>query len=99
MTGQAPLETLISLWPLLVSIFGLWIGGMGVAIGLTMWIMGQLAKQDSSRIEMKEAVLLEIRQKHESLQNHIDKQHDEMWAKINELSIRLTRVETKLDGH
>lgn len=91
------IEQLEMFWPILVSMFGLWAGGIGIAVGCTAWVVGQLMKQDAKRIELKEAVLFEIRTKHESLRNHIDNQHASIWAKINELTNRLTRVETKLE--
>jgi hypothetical protein len=91
------MASFLQFWPVLTFILGLWFGGMGIAVGLTMWIMGQLARQDGARVEMKEAVLLEIRQRSDAIRQHMDLQHDSMWGKINDLSIRLTRVETKLD--
>lgn len=91
------IEQLEMFWPILVSIFALWTGGIGVAVGLTAWVIGQLTKQDAKRIELKEAVLFEIRTKHDALRSHIDSQHASIWSKINELTVRLTRVETKLE--
>lgn len=88
----------MAFWPVLVFIVSLWFGGIGIAIGLTMWIMGQLAKQDGSRIELKEVLLKEIRDTSNGLRIHMDTQHDQMWAKINDMGNRLTRVETKLNG-
>ncbi len=95
------MQTFLTFWPVLVFILGLWFGGLGLAVGLTMWIMGQLARQDGSRIELKEVVLKEIRDKSDALRSHMDHQHDQMWSKINDLGNRLTRVETKLrvNGH
>jgi hypothetical protein len=56
----------------------------------------QLMKQDGSRIELKEILLKEIRSESAGLRTHMDRQHDQMWSKINDLGNRLTRVETKL---
>jgi|GEM_PF-2489871 hypothetical protein len=90
------MQTFLNFWPVLVFILGLWFGGLGLAVGLTMWIMGQLARQDGSRIELKEILLKEIRATSDGLRSHMDRQHDQMWSKINDLGNRLTRVETKL---
>ena len=82
--------------PLMIFVGGLYTASMGLAAGLTMWIMGRLAEQDARRTEIKEILLAEIRSNGNSLREHMDHQHAAMWDKINDLTTRITRVETKL---
>jgi len=82
--------------PLVIFIGSLYVGSLGLATGLSMWIMGRLAEQDAKRTEIKEILLREIRDNGLSLQDHMDKQHAAIWDKVNDLTTRVTRVETKL---
>lgn len=86
------MKEFLDFWPVIVFMVSLFMGGMGVAIGLSMWIMGKLAEQDAKRIELKEVLLKEIRD------GNIDnrEKHDLMADKINEMGNRLTRIETRL---
>ena len=87
---------LMQYMPLVVFIGGLFTASVGLAVALTMWIMMRLAEQDARRTEIKEILLVEIRNNGNSLREHMDRQHAAMWDKINDLTTRLTRVETKL---
>jgi hypothetical protein len=87
--------SLLQLWPLFAYIGGLFFGGIGVAVGLVMWIMGRLSEQDARRIELKEAVLHEVRLGNKEIFDKIDS----LTGRLNELSMRLTRVETVVNLH
>lgn len=70
-----------------------------------MWIMGRLSDQDGKRTEVKEAILVEVRNRHHKVMSGMDMRHEVACEKIDELgkevhqqSNRLTRVETVLNG-
>jgi predicted Rossmann fold nucleotide-binding protein DprA/Smf involved in DNA uptake len=67
-------------------------------------INAKLIEQDAKRIELKEAILLEVRQRAHTLQGRMDMQHtatderindlkDKMVEELGELGTRVTRVE------
>lgn len=88
-------------WPVFVFIAGLFSTGVGIAVALTMWIMGRLAEQDSRRVEMKDLVLSEIRDLEHAIAGRFDTQRTCIGEKfgalqsdVNELMNRMVRVET-----
>lgn len=100
------METLLQLWPVLAFVAGLFFSGLCVAIGLTLWIMGKLSEQDARRIEMKEAILVEVRERHHTVMSGLDMRNqilgdkiDAVKDKVGAVDIRLVRVETILNGH
>lgn len=92
------MEALLHYWPLLAFIVSLFISGLGIAIGLTMWIMGKLIEQDAKRIEMKEAILTEVRDRSHALYGRLDQQYSIIDEKVDDLRDRVTRVEATIDN-
>lgn len=99
------MESIIHLWPILAFIATMFLGGLGVAVGLTLWILGKLAEQDGRRIEMKEALLKESRDLHMETLDRLDNQHraftenlGKLADKVMTVDNRLIRVETKING-
>lgn len=99
------MESFLQFWPVIAFMCSLFVGGLGIAIGLTMWIMGRLSDQDGKRTEVKEAILVEVRDRHHKVMSGMDMRHEVACEKIDELgkevhqqSNRLTRVETVLNG-
>lgn len=71
-----------------------------------MWIMGKLMQQDALRIEMREAILSEMRQRHHTIMSGMDMRQamltealEEVKDKIGGVDNRMVRVETILNGH
>ncbi len=92
------MESLLRFWPLLAFITGLFFSGLGVAVGLTMWILGKLMEQDARRIELKESILVEIRERHHTLQSGMDQRNAIVLERLDAVGNRVTRVETILNG-
>lgn len=84
-------------WPVFIWTFGLFLGSVGVAIGGTMWITGQMREQDAKRIEMKEAILKEVRERTHGLYGRMEQQHSILDEKIDQLNTRVTKIETTLE--
>lgn len=93
------MEEIIRLWPVMAFILTTWASGIAVAVGLTMWITGKLTYQDAKRIELKEVLLMEIRDTRHQLGNKVQILHDELDLKVDDLGNRMTRVETVLNGN
>jgi len=96
---------MIQYWPIFAFISGMWISSLVATFGAAMWISGRITEQDAKRIEMKEALLLEVRQTRHTLYGRIDQQHvildekiDDLGAKLNELTNRVTKLETAQIG-
>lgn len=100
---------LITYWPIFAFAFSLFIGSIGVAIGATMWLAGKMAEQDAKRIELKEAILKEMREAWEKLYGRLDHQRGTIYDKIDELqngvgeeikelAERVTRLEAALEN-
>lgn len=105
------MKQLLEYWPILAAIIGAfaaWTGALVVATwSILNWITGKfesvsakLEVQDARRIEMKEAVLLEIRERSHTLQGRMDVQHtmtdekiDALKDKIGELTARVAALE------
>lgn len=96
-------------WPIFAFTFALFIGSIGVAIGATLWLSGQLKEQDGKRLEIKEAILKEMREVVEKLYSRLDHQKGTIYDKIDELqngvgdeikdlSERVTRIEAALEN-
>ena len=101
------MDSVLQFWPIFIFFFSLFIGTNGVAIGLTMWVMGKLAEQDAKRLELKEAILFEMRTEHSailkevrershSLASNMTQQHTILDEKVDDMTERLARVETTL---
>jgi uncharacterized protein YqgV (UPF0045/DUF77 family) len=83
------------------------IGAQGTKLeGQFALVNANLMQQDAKRTELKEAILLEVRQRSHTLQGRMDMQHsstddkiDELKDKINELSNRITRVEASIESN
>lgn len=82
-------------WPLYAFIIGLFGSGVALAVGLTVWILGSLREQDAKRIEMKEAVLYEIRRVFEKISERFDHLENE----LQDLATRVTRLEVHMGIH
>lgn len=92
--------------PVIVFISGLFFTGLGVAVGLTLWIMGKLTEQDAKRIELKESILLEMRNRESALLTELRERHksvtshiDDLRQEVSGLGDRLTRVETMINAN
>lgn len=92
------MEDVLHWWPIIAFVLGLFVAGVGIAIGLTMWIMGRLAEQDARRIELKEALLLEIRDTRHRLDGSMRQLYMGLDEKVDDLAIRMAKVETILSG-
>ena len=83
---------ILTYWPILVFITSLFFGGLGVAVGLTMWVMGRLSEQDARRIELKEALLLEIRQGNRIIFEKLDALNERHYQLTNRVSVLETTI-------
>lgn len=79
-------------WPLFAFIIGLFGSGVALAVGLTVWILGSLREQDAKRIEMKEAILYEVRK----AWGKLDERFDELERELRDLATRVTRLEVHM---
>lgn len=91
-------------WPIFAFAFALFIGSIGTAIGATMWLAGKLTEQDARRIELKEAILLEVRTTRHTLYGRLDQQAaitdekiDDLRKELKDHGTRLTRLEALLN--
>jgi len=83
----------------------LFAGGLFVAVALTLWIMSKLIEQDAKRIEMKESILCEVRERHGAVMGAIEQRYSIIDSKVDNLTEvdgalgnRLTRIETILNS-
>jgi hypothetical protein len=73
-------------WPAFAFGFTCFLGAISAVWGAAMWIAGKLAEQDAKRIELKEAILLELRQTRHTLYGRMDQQHAILDEKIDNLA-------------
>lgn len=88
------MKEFLEFWPVFVFTFALFMSSISIAVALTLWISGKLSEQDAKRIEMKEAILLELRGTIKELHTSLSIQHGALNKKMEEINIRLTRMET-----
>lgn len=92
-------------WPVFVWSFGLFISSIAMSFGCAMWIAGKLAEQDAKRIELKEAILKEVRDSRHSLYDRIEQQYTgvddkmddmmkEVGMELRDLGTRVTKLES-----
>ncbi len=100
------MQALLEVWPLIVFITSLFLGGMAMAAGLTMWVLGKLSEQDAKRIEVKEAILKEMRERHHTAMSRSEQLHgiqndklDELRDEVHDLTNRATKLETMIDSN
>lgn len=100
---------ILQYWPVFAFAFSLFIGSISVAIGATMWLAGKMSEQDAKRIELKEAILKEVRETGEKLYGRLDQQKSvindkidglraDVGGEINDLAERVTRLEAALEN-
>lgn len=99
------METLLRFWPILAFMITLFASGLCIAVGLTLWLMSKLIEQDAKRIEMKEAILAEMRDRHHTVMGGMDMRQsiltealEQVKDKIAALDNRTVRIETVLNG-
>lgn len=91
-------------WPVFVWSFGLFISSIAMSFGCAMWIAGKLAEQDAKRIELKEAILKELRESRHTLYGRIEQQYvvvdekmddmtKEVGKELRDLGTRVTKLE------
>lgn len=102
-------EETVQYWPVFAFTFSLFIGSISVAIGASMWLAGKLSEQDARRIELKEAILLELRETRHTLYGRLDQQYVILEEKLNDkmgdvgkdikdMGMRLTRLEATVEN-
>lgn len=100
---------MLQYWPVFAFSFALFLGSISTAIGATMWLAGKLSEQDARRIELKEAILKELRETRHTLYGRIEQQYvildekledkmDLVSKDLKDLTSRVTKLEVTVEN-